>query len=93
MGTTVRSSFPNINVAGVPIYADHFCPAGNAFFVNTKYTSMYISEDAAFDFSGFYSLVPLGQMGQQGVVLLGYNIVTAKPSANAWITNISGAAF
>jgi hypothetical protein len=93
ISTPVRSSFPNINVAGVPIYADHFCPVGNAFFVNTKYTAMYISEDAAFDFSGFYSLVPLGQMGQQGVVLLGYNIVTAKPSANAWITNIAAAAF
>ncbi len=93
LSTPIRSSFPNLNIAGVPIFADHFCPVGNVYFVNTKYTSMYISEDAAFDFSGFYSLVPLGQMGQQGVVLLGYNIVTAKPSANAWITGFTGNAF
>ena len=93
IGTPNRSSFPNLNIAGVPIFADHFCPAGNAFAVNTKYTSMNINEDAAFDFSGFYSLVPLGQMGQQGVVVLGYNIITTKPSANAWITGISSAAF
>lgn len=93
MDTPVRTSFPNLNVAGVPIYADHFCPAGNMFFVNTKYTNLFLSEDAAFDFSGFYSLVPLGQIGQQGVVVLGYNIVTAKPVANAWITGFSGGAW
>jgi len=93
MGTPVRASFPNLNVAGVPIFADHFCPKGSAFVVNTKYTNMYMSEDAAFDFSGFYSLVPLGQIGQQGVMVTGYDIVTAKPSANAWITGIANPAF
>ena len=92
-GTPARASFPNLHVAGVPIFADHFCPKGNAFFVNTKYTSLYLSEDAAFDFSGFYSLVPLGQIGQQGVVVTGYNIITTKPSSNAWITAIANGAF
>ena len=93
MDTPVRSSFPNLNVAGVPIYSDHFCPKGEMFFVNTKYTQLFISEDAAFDFSGFYSLVPLGQIGQQGVVVFGYNVITAKPSANAWVTGFSGGAW
>ena len=93
MGTPVRSSFPNVNIAGVPIFADHFCPKGTCYFINTKYTSFYLSEDAAFDFSGFYSLVPLGQIGQQGVTILGYNIVTAKPSANAVITGFAGSSF
>ena len=92
-GTPARSSFPNLNVAGVPIFFDHFCPQGNVFFFNQKYTSLFMSEDAAFDFSGFYSLVPLGQIGQQGVVLLGYNIVTAKPLSNAWITGVASPAF
>lgn len=93
MGTPVRSSFPNVNIAGIPIFADHFCPKGTCYAINTKYTSFYLSEDAAFDFSGFYSLVPLGQIGQQGVTILGYNIVTAKPSANAVITGFAGSAF
>ena len=93
MGTTVRSSFPNVNVAGVPIFADHFCPKGTFYAINTKYTSFYMSEDAAFDFSGFYSLVPLGQIGQQGVCILGYQILTAKPSSNAIVTGFGGAAF
>ena len=89
----VRSAFPNLNVAGVPIYMDYFCPKGSMFFVNTKYTAMYMSEDAAFDFSGFQSLVPLGQIGQQGVCVTGYEVATAKPSANAVITGIGGASF
>lgn len=93
MGTTNRASFPNLNVAGVPIFADHFCPKGSAFWVNNKYTNMYMSEDAAFEFSGFYSLVPLGQIGQQGVMIVGYNVITAKPVSGAEMTGIGGAAF
>lgn len=93
MDTTARSSFPNLNVSGIPIFADYFCPAGNAFAVNVKYTAMYLSEDAAFDFSGFYSLVPLGQIGQQGVVVVGYDVISAKSVSGAWMYNIGGAAF
>ncbi len=93
MDTAVRSSFPNLNVSGIPIYADYFCPAGNAYAVNVKYTAMYLSEDAAFDFSGFYSLVPLGQIGQQGVVVVGYNLISAKSVSGAHIYNIGGNAF
>ena len=90
MNTSIRSSFPNINVSGVPIFADHFCPVGNIIFPNVKYTTMYISEDAAMDWSGFYSLVPLGQMGQQGIVVLGYNLITAKSSSGAWVYGFGG---
>ena len=93
MDTPIRSSFPNLNVAGIPIFADHFCPKGSAFAVNCKYTAMYMSEDAAFDFSGFYSLVPLGQIGQQGIVILGYDVVSAKSVSGALITNIGGSAW
>jgi hypothetical protein len=91
--TPIRSSFPNINVAGVPIFADHFCPLGNAFFCNVKYTNLYLSEDAAMDFSGFYSLVPLGQIGQQGIVVLGYDLVSAKSSSGAWVYGFAGNAY
>lgn len=93
MGTPVRSSFPNLNIAGVPWYADHWVPKGTVVAVQNKYTAMFMSEDAAGDFSGFYSLVPLGQIGQQGVFVLGYDVVTAKPVANALITGVGGGAF
>lgn len=93
LDTDIRSSFPNINIAGVPMFADHFCPVGNMFFLNVKYTTFYISEDAALDWSGFHSLVPLGQIGQQGVCVLGYNVVSAKSSSGAWVTGFGGASF
>src|SRR5262249_28435035 len=93
MDTPIRSSFPNIVVSGIPIFADHFVPKGSAFVVNTKYTAMYLSEDANFDFSGFCSLVPLGQIGQQGIVVCGYDVISAKSSSGAWLYNIPGGAF
>jgi hypothetical protein len=93
MDTAVRSSFPNINVSGIPIFSDHFCTKGSAFAANVKYTSMYLSEDAAYDFSGFYSLVPLGQIGQQGVVVVGYDVISAKSVSGAWLYNIASPAF
>lgn len=93
MDTQARSTFPNYVVSGVPIFNDYFCPKGLMIAVNTKYTAMWLSEDAAFDFSGFYSLVPLGQIGQQGVVVVGYDVITAKPSSNAIGYGILGAAF
>ena len=39
MDTAVRSTFPNLNVSGIPIFSDHFVPKGSVFFVNVKYTS------------------------------------------------------
>src|ERR1700687_2412308 len=36
ISTAIRSSFPNINISGVPIFADHFVPSGNAYFPNCK---------------------------------------------------------
>ncbi len=88
--TPIRSSFPNLNVSGVPIFQDHFCPTGNFFAANMKYTSMYISEDAAMDFSGFQSLVPVNQIGQQGVLVLGYNLISSKSSSGAWVYGFGG---
>ncbi len=93
MDTQARSSFPNLNVSGIPIFSDYFCPTGQAFAVNVKYMSFYMSEDAAFDFSGFYSLVPLGQIGQQGVVVVGYDPICAKSVSGAQMYNIGGAQF
>ena len=93
MDTAVRSSFPNLNISGIPIFADHFCPKGSVFGVNVKYTSIYLSEDAAFDFSGFYSLVPLGQIGQQGVVVVGYNEISVKSVSGFQLYGLAGAAF
>jgi hypothetical protein len=91
--TPERSAFPNLNVNGVPIYMDHWCPQGSAYFINSKYTAMYMSEDAPFIFSGFYSTIPLMQIAQVGVMVVGYNIVCSKPVSGAQVAGITGNAF
>lgn len=91
--STARSVFPNLNISGVPIFADHFCPKGNLFAVNTMYSTFYVDENASLEFSGFYSLVPLNQIGQQGVVVLGYNFISSKSSSGAWCYGFGGGAF
>lgn len=93
MDTPVRSSFPNLEISGVPFFLDHWCPKGTMYMINSRYTAMYLSEDAPFAFSGFYSAIPLMQIAQIGVMILGYNIVCAKPSSGAIITNFTGGAF
>jgi hypothetical protein len=91
--TDVRSGFPNININGVPFFLDHFCPKGTIYMVNSKYFAMYVSEDAQFDFDGFYSLIPLGQFAKVGVEYCGYNVVCSKPSSGMAITGITGQPF
>lgn len=91
--TEIRSGFPNININGVPFFMDQFCPKGSVFFVNTKYMAIYINEDAQFDFDGFYSLIPLGQMAKVGVAYVGYNVVCTKPVSGLQLTGITGQPF
>ena len=91
--TNIRSGFPNININGVPFFLDNFCPTGTAFMGNSKYLAMYISEDAQFDVTPWYSLVPLGQLAQVSVAYTGYNIVCTKPISGATFTGITGATF
>jgi len=89
----IRSSFMNVEISGVPFFLDHWCPKGTMYMLNSKYISMYLSEDAPFAFSGFYSAIPLMQIAQIGVMIVGYNIVCTKPSSGAVITNFTGGAF
>lgn len=91
--TSIRSGFPNVNINGVPFFLDYYCPTGTAYMVNSKYFAMHISEDAQWDFTGFYSLVPLGQLAMVGVAYTGYNAVCTKPSSGARLSGITGAPF
>ena len=93
MDAGVRSSFPNLTISGVPFFMDHWCPKGTMYMLNSKYFGMYLSEDAPFEFSGFYSTIPMMQVAQVGVTITGYQIVCSKPSSGACITNFTGAAF
>ena len=89
----VNAGFSALMLVGVPILADIFCPTGTAFFVNTKYLSLYISEDANFAFSGFHSLIPNNQIANVGVVITMMALVCTKPVSGAQANNITGAGF
>ena len=93
MDVSIRSSFPNVFISGVPFFMDHWCPKGTMYFVNSKYSAMYLSEDAPFVFSGFYSAIPVMQLAQVGLMIVGYQVLTSKPLANAVINNMQNGGF
>lgn len=89
----VNAGFRAIKVLDTPIFPDPFCPVGQAFAINSRYLSLYLSEYAPFAFSGFHSLIPLGQIADIGVLFSALDLVCAKPSSGAYITGISNAAW
>lgn len=89
----VNAGFRAIRVLDTPIFPDPFCPLGQAFAINSRYLSLYLSEYAPFAFSGFHSLIPLGQIADIGVLFSALDLVCAKPSSGALITGISNSAW
>lgn len=89
----VNAGFRAIKVLDTPIFPDPYCPVGQAFAINSRYLSLYLSEYAPFAFSGFHSLIPLGQIADVGVLFSALDLICAKPSSGAWITGISNAAW
>lgn len=89
----VNAGFRAIKVLDTPIFPDPYCPVGQAFAINSRYLSLYLSEYAPFAFSGFHSLIPLGQIADIGVLFSALDLVCAKPSSGAYITGISNAAW
>ena len=72
---------------------DPFCPTGTAYIVNSRYLAMYLSEDAPFAFSGFYSAIPNLQIANIGVVIVAFDVTCSKPVSGMRITGITGASF
>lgn len=89
----VNAGFRAIKVLDTAIFPDPYCPVGSAFAINSRYLSLYMSEYAPFAFSGFHSLIPLGQIADIGVLFAALDLVCAKPSSGAYITGISSPAF
>lgn len=90
---TVNAGFRAIKVLDTAIFPDPYCPVGSAFAINSRYLSLYMSEYAPFAFSGFHSLIPLGQIADIGVLFAALDLICAKPSSGAYITGISSPAF
>ena len=89
----VNAGFRAIRVLDTPIFPDPFCPLGEMYIVNSRYTGMYMSEYAPMTFSGFESQIAVGQISDIGVLISVADLVCAKPSSGAHVTGITGAAW
>lgn len=91
--TPINAGFRCVQLGDTPVFCDPFCPKGTAYLVNSKYFALYLSEDAPFVFSGFYSTIPNLQIGNVGVVLAALQTVCTKPASGAILTGITGGSF
>jgi hypothetical protein len=87
-----RSMLKALDVAGVPIYADPYCPVndvnssvtgGTIYLCNSNYFNAYFHEQGMFNFSGFESTLSNFQVGYVGVVINALQLVCVKPKAQA----------
>ena len=89
----INAGFRGIMLGDTPIFMDPFCPIGTAYIINSKYLALYMSEDAPFAFSGFYSAIPNLQIANIGVVIVAFDVVCSKPVSGMRITGMTGASF
>lgn len=83
-----RSLFRALEIAGVPFYADPYCPEGIVMLLNTKYLSLYFHEMANFAFTGFESMLPQFQLGWIGAVVSLLELVCVKPRSQGRIGTV-----
>lgn len=89
----INSGFRALQLVNTNIVADIFCPKGVAFLINTKYFAIYLHEEAAFSFSGFFSNIPNGQIANVGVVIVVIATLCTKPISGMQVTGVTGGAF
>src|SRR5215472_4500377 len=89
----VNAGFRGIMLGDTPVFMDPFVPKGTAYIINSRYLALYMSEDAPFAFSGFYSAIPNLQIANIGVVIVAFDVVCAKPSSGMQVTGLTGGLF
>jgi hypothetical protein len=82
-----RSAFRALMVAGIPIFADPYCPEGTMYLINSNYASLYFHEQASFAFTGFESTLSNWQLGYVGALVNIAELVVTKPKS---MTRIGG---
>lgn len=88
-----NSGFRGLMLGDTPIFFDPYLATGTAYLINSKYFALYVSEDAPFAFSGFYSAIPNLQIANIGVVICAMQTVCTKPISGMQIQGITGGAF
>jgi hypothetical protein len=76
-----RSGFRALMVAGVPIFADPYCPEGLLYLVNSNYLNLYVHVNASFAFTGFESTISNWQLGYVGALVTIAELVSVKPKS------------
>ena|SRR5215472_8624692 len=89
----INAGFRGLMLGNTPIFFDPFQPKGTAYIINSRYLALYMSEDAPFAFSGFYSAIPNLQIANIGVLIVVFNVVCSKPAAQMQLSGITGGAF
>ena len=89
----VNAGFRGLMLGDTPIFMDPFCPTGQCYIINSRYLALYMSEDAPFAFSGFYSAIPNLQIANIGVVIVAFDVVCSKPVSGMHIYGMTGASF
>jgi hypothetical protein len=87
-GDRPRSAFRALDVAGVPVYCDPYCPEGTLYILNTNYLNLYVHDQASFAFTGFESLLSNYQLGYVGAVLTLCELVVTKPKSCVRVSGI-----
>ena len=88
----VNSGFRGLLLGDTPLFFDLTCPKGTAFGFNSKYLTLCIHEDANFSWTGWYSMIPQGQIASVGLTLTALNLICSKPSTGTIITGMTGGA-
>ena len=70
----------------MPIYMDADATEGQLLLLNSRYTSFYIHEAAAFAFTGFASTLPNFQLGYVGCLVAVLENVCVKPASVTLVT-------
>ena len=91
-GDRPRSAFRALDVAGVPIYCDPYCPEGTMYLINSNYLNLYVHDQASFAFTGFESLLSNYQLGYIGAVLTIAELVLTKPKTCVKVGGFNGIA-
>ena len=88
-GGEAKSLFRALQVAGIPIYPDPYCPEGDLWLMNDNYSGLYIHHGAKFAFTGFTSALPNSQLGYIGAIVIVLQFVNVKPKSHGHIDGLS----
>ena len=88
-GSGPRSAFRALMVAGIPIYADPYCPEGIMYLINDNYCSLYVHDEASFSFTGFESTLSNWQLGYVGALVTIAELIVVKPKAMTVVTGFN----